>query len=180
MNQAIDIEEGLLNSQSWVQPSVGQSFYLAPSGTPSSKPSQAPQSLNCQRFSPRGKQFKRLGSSSSGLDSSGGASSRAVICGQCGGRHLTSQCHGVHGACRVWASWTLLRGVHVTSTKPSPAHDYRGTYTQSSSLSHKYSGTSRCILLITELPICDDRSSNVRVYPIFQAYPEVYPPWYLT
>ncbi|KZV55542.1 uridine-cytidine kinase C-like [Dorcoceras hygrometricum] len=46
------------------------------------EPSQAPHSLNRQRFRPRVKPFKSSGSSSSGSDSSSGVSSRAVIYGQ--------------------------------------------------------------------------------------------------
>ncbi|KZV13964.1 hypothetical protein F511_02475 [Dorcoceras hygrometricum] len=37
-------------------------------------------------------------------------------------------------------------------------------------------GTLRCILLRTELPICDDKSPDVCVYPSSHAYPEEYPP----
>ncbi|KZV16774.1 hypothetical protein F511_17350 [Dorcoceras hygrometricum] len=50
-------------------------------------------------FRPRGKQFNRTDSSSSSLDSSGGANSKSGFCGQCGGRHKASQCLGVRGPC---------------------------------------------------------------------------------
>ncbi|KZV48358.1 hypothetical protein F511_41519 [Dorcoceras hygrometricum] len=76
--RAIDIEEGLLNMQAQVQPPIRQDFYLESSETPSSQPPQAPQSLNCQRFRTRGKQFKRTCSSSSRSECwrSGGSGSR--------------------------------------------------------------------------------------------------------
>ncbi|KZV29679.1 hypothetical protein F511_08390, partial [Dorcoceras hygrometricum] len=52
-------------------------------------------------FRPRGKQFKKkANSSSSGSASSGsGSGSGSMSCGQCGGRHPTSQCRGVQGFC---------------------------------------------------------------------------------
>ncbi|KZV50408.1 hypothetical protein F511_37426, partial [Dorcoceras hygrometricum] len=54
-------------------------------------------------FRPRGRQFKKKsGSSSSGSgSSSSGSSSKVEFCGQCGGRHPTTQCVGVQGSCNV-------------------------------------------------------------------------------
>ncbi|KZV54952.1 hypothetical protein F511_31961 [Dorcoceras hygrometricum] len=53
-------------------------------------------------FKLRGKNFKKKSSSSSsGSDSSGRGSSMTVFCGQCGGKHMTSQCTGIEGACRL-------------------------------------------------------------------------------
>ncbi|KZV55750.1 hypothetical protein F511_21381 [Dorcoceras hygrometricum] len=58
------------------------------------------QQSNRKRFKPREKKFKRRSnSSSSGSVSSGGSGSGGVMCGQCGGRHMTSQCRGVQGPC---------------------------------------------------------------------------------
>ncbi|KZV31268.1 hypothetical protein F511_13062, partial [Dorcoceras hygrometricum] len=54
------------------------------------------------RFKPRGKQFKKKAhSSSSGSVISGGSSSGSMFCGQCGGKHETSQCRGVRGLCHL-------------------------------------------------------------------------------
>ncbi|KZV36806.1 hypothetical protein F511_27082 [Dorcoceras hygrometricum] len=60
------------------------------------------QQSNRQTFRPRGKQFKKKADlSSSGSASSGsGSGSSGMSCGQCGGRHPTSQCRGVQGSCR--------------------------------------------------------------------------------
>ncbi|KZV30158.1 hypothetical protein F511_16045 [Dorcoceras hygrometricum] len=68
---------------------------------PSFKSPQVPQQSNRQRLKPRGKQFKKhSNSSSSGSVSSGGSGSGGgVTCGQCGGRQMTLQCHGVQGLC---------------------------------------------------------------------------------
>ncbi|KZV20699.1 hypothetical protein F511_09676 [Dorcoceras hygrometricum] len=61
---------------------------------------------NRQRFRPRGKQFKKKadssssGSVSSDSGSGAGSGSSGMSCGQCGGRHPTSQCRGVQGSCR--------------------------------------------------------------------------------
>ncbi|KZV16647.1 hypothetical protein F511_14717 [Dorcoceras hygrometricum] len=60
------------------------------------------QQLKCQRFKPRGKQFKKKAhSSSSGSVSSGGSNSGSMFCGQCGGKHETLQCRGVRGLCHI-------------------------------------------------------------------------------
>ncbi|KZV52059.1 hypothetical protein F511_19403 [Dorcoceras hygrometricum] len=52
---------------------------------------------------PRGRQFKKKsGSSSSGSgSSSSGSSSKVEYCGQCGGKHPTTQCVGVQGSYNV-------------------------------------------------------------------------------
>ncbi|KZV15832.1 hypothetical protein F511_07779 [Dorcoceras hygrometricum] len=64
------------------------------------QPPQTSQQSNLQRFKPLGKQFKRRSNSSySGSISSGDSVSGGVTCGQCGGRHMTTQCCGVQGLC---------------------------------------------------------------------------------
>ncbi|KZV28068.1 hypothetical protein F511_02154 [Dorcoceras hygrometricum] len=63
---------------------------------------QGSQQSNRQRFKPRAKQFKKKAySSSSGSVSSGGSSSGGAFCGQCEGKHETSQCRGVRGLCHI-------------------------------------------------------------------------------
>ncbi|KZV38228.1 hypothetical protein F511_37215 [Dorcoceras hygrometricum] len=54
-----------------------------------------------RRARSRGHQFKaKQGSNSSGSGSSSSSSSpRAIFCGQCGGKHPSTQCVGVQGAC---------------------------------------------------------------------------------
>ncbi|KZV16509.1 hypothetical protein F511_26785 [Dorcoceras hygrometricum] len=87
--------------QNQVQPIAGRSFQPVLKAMPSFQSPQVPQQSNCHRFKPRGKQFKkRSNSSSSGSFGSGGSGSGGgVTCGQCGGRHMTSQCRGVQGLC---------------------------------------------------------------------------------
>ncbi|KZV28774.1 hypothetical protein F511_06694 [Dorcoceras hygrometricum] len=81
-----------------VQPIAGRCFHPMPDWMYAFQPPQTSQQSNCQRFKPRGKQFKRrLNTSSSGSVSSGASGSGEVTCGQCGGRHLTAQCRGVQG-----------------------------------------------------------------------------------
>ncbi|KZV33887.1 hypothetical protein F511_11097 [Dorcoceras hygrometricum] len=100
MDRAGDIEESLLEAQNQVQPTVGRSFLPVPEATQSFQPPQASQQSNRQRFKPRGKQFKRRSnSSSSGSVSSCGSGSGGALCGQCGGRHMASQCRGFQGNC---------------------------------------------------------------------------------
>ncbi|KZV42367.1 hypothetical protein F511_17856 [Dorcoceras hygrometricum] len=100
VDRAVDIEGSLLEVQNQVQPTAGRSILPMPEGTQSFRPPQTSQPLNRQRFKPRGKQFKRRSNSSSyGSISSGGSGSGGVSCGQCGGRHMTSQCRGVQGLC---------------------------------------------------------------------------------
>ncbi|KZV28559.1 ankyrin repeat-containing protein-like [Dorcoceras hygrometricum] len=89
-----------------------------------SQPFQSPpgsQPSNHQGFRPRGKHFKkRSHSSSSGSVSSGGNSSGSVFCGQCRGKHETSQCRGVRGSVvefekkpavtnKEFSSWTFSK-----------------------------------------------------------------------
>ncbi|KZV46115.1 hypothetical protein F511_12642 [Dorcoceras hygrometricum] len=60
---------------------------------------QVAQQSGCQRFRPRGQQFKnKSGSSSSGSGSSSSSGSRAEFCGYCGGKHPSTQCFGVQGS----------------------------------------------------------------------------------
>ncbi|KZV28236.1 hypothetical protein F511_02106 [Dorcoceras hygrometricum] len=101
MNRAVDIEESLLEEGAPTQPTIGRTFQPVQDASQSFySPQGSQQQTNRQRFRPRGKQFKKKGnSSSSGSASSGGSGSGSVLCGQCGGRHLTSQCQGVQGAC---------------------------------------------------------------------------------
>ncbi|KZV43315.1 hypothetical protein F511_33413 [Dorcoceras hygrometricum] len=100
VDRAVDIEESLLEAQNQVQPTVGRTFQPVPEVMPSFQPPQTSQQSNHQKFKPRGDQFKiRSNSSSSGSISSGGSGSGGVSCGQCGGRHMTSQCRGVRALC---------------------------------------------------------------------------------
>ncbi|KZV48676.1 hypothetical protein F511_22916 [Dorcoceras hygrometricum] len=99
VNRAVDFMESLVVGQTRVQQSTGQSVDPVPSGTSSSQPSVAPQSLIRSRFRPRGRQFKRSNSISSSSGGSSGARSTTTFCGQCGGKHKPSQCVGVRGAC---------------------------------------------------------------------------------
>ncbi|KZV40243.1 mitochondrial division protein Mda1 [Dorcoceras hygrometricum] len=64
VNRVVDLMERLVVGQTRVQQSTGQSVDPVPSGTSSSQPSVASQSLSRQRFRPRGRQFKRSSSSS--------------------------------------------------------------------------------------------------------------------
>ncbi|KZV50865.1 hypothetical protein F511_12753 [Dorcoceras hygrometricum] len=71
-----------------------------PEGTHSFQPPQTSQQSNRQRFKSRGKKFKRRSNTSySGSVSSCHSGSGGVSCGQCGGRHMTSQCRGFQGNC---------------------------------------------------------------------------------
>ncbi|KZV27100.1 hypothetical protein F511_17376 [Dorcoceras hygrometricum] len=63
---------------------------------------QVTQQFGHQRFRPRGKKFKKKsGSSSSGSDRSSSGGTKVEYCVQCGGKHPTAQCVGVHGSCNV-------------------------------------------------------------------------------
>ncbi|XP_073137028.1 uncharacterized protein [Henckelia pumila] len=59
------------------------------------------------RFRPKGKQFKKLGSSSSSSSgsksygSSQGSGSTGWFCSKCGGRHSSDACKGVSGTCNL-------------------------------------------------------------------------------
>ncbi|KZV50376.1 hypothetical protein F511_08021 [Dorcoceras hygrometricum] len=100
MDRAVDIEESLLEAQNQVQLTAGRTFQPVLEVMHPFQPPQTSQQSNHQRFKPRGKQFKKwANSSSSGSVSSGSNGSGGVTCGQCGGRHMTSQCRGVQGLC---------------------------------------------------------------------------------
>ncbi|KZV44620.1 hypothetical protein F511_33028 [Dorcoceras hygrometricum] len=65
-----------------------------------------PREYGHHRFRPRGRQFKKKsGSSSSGSGSSSSSSPRAEFCGQCVGKHPTTQCVGVEGACNNFGQY---------------------------------------------------------------------------
>ncbi|KZV22375.1 hypothetical protein F511_18013 [Dorcoceras hygrometricum] len=87
--------------QNQVQSTAGSSFQPVPEAMPSFQSPQVPQQSNRQRFKTRGKRFKKRSNSSSSISvSSGGSGSGGgVTFGHCGGRHMTSQCHGVQGLC---------------------------------------------------------------------------------
>ncbi|KZV17670.1 bifunctional riboflavin biosynthesis protein RIBA 1, chloroplastic [Dorcoceras hygrometricum] len=111
--RVIDIEEGVLNMQSQVQPQVTQGFHPVPTVMYSFYPPQmSQQQPSRQRFKPRGKQFKKKYISSSACSDSSGGSGR----GQCfvesveastdftlylGTRHMSS----------LWVAETLCEGV---------------------------------------------------------------------
>ncbi|KZV30424.1 hypothetical protein F511_13008 [Dorcoceras hygrometricum] len=102
VDRAVDIEESLLEAQNQVQPTAGRTFQPVLEVTQQFQPPQGSHKSNRQRFKPRGKQFKkRSNSSSSGFVSSGGSGSGNVSCGQCRGKHMTSQCRGVRGLCHL-------------------------------------------------------------------------------
>ncbi|KZV47020.1 hypothetical protein F511_16407 [Dorcoceras hygrometricum] len=95
----VDFMESLVVGQTRVQRSTGQSVDPMPSGTSSSQPFVAPQSLSRQRFRPRGRQFKRSSLSSLSSGGSSGVRPTAAYYGQCGDKHRPSQCVGVRGTC---------------------------------------------------------------------------------
>ncbi|KZV37567.1 hypothetical protein F511_12312 [Dorcoceras hygrometricum] len=99
VNRAVDLMESLAVGQTRVQQLTGQSVDPVPSGTSSSQPFVASQSLSRQRFRPRGRRFKRSSSSSSSSGGSDGVRTNVSYCGQCGSKHRPSQCVGVRGAC---------------------------------------------------------------------------------
>ncbi|KZV35283.1 hypothetical protein F511_21299 [Dorcoceras hygrometricum] len=107
----MDIEEGLRNRRSRVQPQAAQgSRPSVPGAQPpqfqqssQQQPQQSAQQSGRHRFRPRGHQFKKKqGSSSFGSGSSSSSSSpRATFCGQCGGRHPSTLCTRVQGSCNI-------------------------------------------------------------------------------
>ncbi|KZV27839.1 hypothetical protein F511_38330 [Dorcoceras hygrometricum] len=100
VNNAVDIEESLMEADAPVQPTSGRDFQPAQEVLQSFQSPQGSQQWSRQQFRPRGKQFKKKeNSSSSGSTSSGSSGSGGGFCGQCGGRHPTSQCRGVQGTC---------------------------------------------------------------------------------
>ncbi|KZV39091.1 ABC transporter C family member 13 [Dorcoceras hygrometricum] len=111
VDKTMDIEEGLRNHRSPVQPQAVQGTHpntlgVQPPQFPQSsqqQPQQSAQQSGRHRFRPCGHQFKKKqGSSSSGSGSSSSISSpRATFCGQCEGRHPSTQCTWVQGACNI-------------------------------------------------------------------------------
>ncbi|XP_073279497.1 uncharacterized protein [Primulina huaijiensis] len=69
------------------------------------QPSQSYQQPKKQNFKAKGKQFKkqsRSSSSSSGSQRGGSVGSPVgVFCDRCGGKHISTQCTGVHGSCDI-------------------------------------------------------------------------------
>ncbi|XP_073271484.1 uncharacterized protein [Primulina huaijiensis] len=69
------------------------------------QPSQSYQQPKQQHFKAKGKQFKkqtRSSSSSSGSQRGGSVGSPVgVFCDRCGGKHISTQCTGVHGSCNI-------------------------------------------------------------------------------
>ncbi|KZV55789.1 hypothetical protein F511_12272 [Dorcoceras hygrometricum] len=94
----------------------------------SSQPSpqqQLAQQSGCQRFRPRGHQFKNKGGSgSSGSGSSSSSGSKVEYCGFCGGKHPSTQCVGVQGSENVcgqyghFARVCPLAGSHQVAAPP--------------------------------------------------------------
>ncbi|KZV38438.1 hypothetical protein F511_37736 [Dorcoceras hygrometricum] len=100
MDRAVDIEESVLEAQNQVQPTAGCVFQPVLEVAKPFQPPHPSQQSNRQKFKPRGKLFKRRSNSSSPDSvSSGGSGFGSVMCGQCEGRHMTSQCRGVRGLC---------------------------------------------------------------------------------
>ncbi|KZV35735.1 hypothetical protein F511_14090 [Dorcoceras hygrometricum] len=96
VDQAVDIEESLLEAQAPIQPSVGRSFQPVQDVSQSFQSPQGSHQSSRQRFKPRGKQFKKKAhSSSSGSVSSGGSSSGA--CPLMGGQSLGQSQQGSAG-----------------------------------------------------------------------------------
>ncbi|KZV44249.1 hypothetical protein F511_43017 [Dorcoceras hygrometricum] len=83
------------------RPTTGRTFQPVQDASQSFHSPQRSQQANRRKFRPRGKQFKKGSntSSSGSVSSSGSGFGGGVTCGQCGGRHMTSQCHGVQGSC---------------------------------------------------------------------------------
>ncbi|XP_073304607.1 uncharacterized protein [Primulina huaijiensis] len=115
VEKAKNVEASLLlvEPQS-VQPYFPQSFggnVPMPVGAPLYRPllpyqpSQSYQQPKQQHFKAKGKQFKkqtRSSSSSSGSQRGGSVGSPGgVLCDRCGGKHISTQCTGVHGSCNI-------------------------------------------------------------------------------
>ncbi|KZV45503.1 hypothetical protein F511_08006 [Dorcoceras hygrometricum] len=99
VDNAVDIEESLMDPEAPVQQTTGRAPQPVHAVSQSYQSPQGSQQSSRQQFRPRGKQFKKKGhSSSSGSVSSG---SGGGFCAQCGGRHDTSQCHGIRGLCHL-------------------------------------------------------------------------------
>ncbi|KZV28245.1 hypothetical protein F511_02115 [Dorcoceras hygrometricum] len=107
VNNAVDIEESLMDPEAPVHQKTARASQPAQAVSQSYQSPQGSQQSSRQQFRPRGKQFKKKGhSSSSGSVSSGSGSgsssgSGGGFCSQCGGRHETSQCRGVRGLCHL-------------------------------------------------------------------------------
>ncbi|KZV26874.1 hypothetical protein F511_22435 [Dorcoceras hygrometricum] len=107
VNNAVDIEESLMDPEAPVHQTTGRAPQPVSTVSQSYQSPQGSQQSSRQQFRPRGKQFKKKGhSSSSGSVSSSsgsgsGSGSGGGFCGQCGGRHETSQCRGVRGLCHL-------------------------------------------------------------------------------
>ncbi|KZV36794.1 hypothetical protein F511_12290 [Dorcoceras hygrometricum] len=104
VNRAVEIEESLLEEDAPTQLTAGRTYQPVQDASQSFHSPQGSQhQSNRQRFRPRGKQVKKKanssssGSASSGFGSGSGSGSGSMSCGQCGGRHPTSQCRGVQG-----------------------------------------------------------------------------------
>ncbi|KZV39188.1 hypothetical protein F511_16929 [Dorcoceras hygrometricum] len=107
VNNAVDIEESLMDPEAPVHQTTARASQPAQAVSQSYQSPQGSQQSSRQQFRPRGKQFKKKGhSSSSGSVSSGygsgsGSGSGGGFCSQCRGRHETSQCRGVRGLCHL-------------------------------------------------------------------------------
>ncbi|KZV18982.1 hypothetical protein F511_16974 [Dorcoceras hygrometricum] len=107
VNNAVDIEESLMDSEAPVHQTTGRAPQPAPAVSQSYQSLQGSQQSSHQQFRPRGKKFKKKGhSSSSGSVSSSsgsgsGSGSGGGFCGQFGGRHETLKCRGVRGLCHL-------------------------------------------------------------------------------
>ncbi|XP_073273259.1 uncharacterized protein [Primulina huaijiensis] len=115
VEKAKNVEASLLLAEPQsVQPYFPQSFggnVPMPVGAPLYRPlllyqpSQSYQQPKQQHFKAKGKQFKKQSSSSSSSSGSqrGGSvgSPGGVFCDRCGGKHISTQCTGVHGSCNI-------------------------------------------------------------------------------
>ncbi|XP_073273263.1 uncharacterized protein [Primulina huaijiensis] len=115
VEKAKNVEASLLLAEPQsVQPGFPQSFggnVPMPVGAPLYRPllpyqpSQSYQQPKQQHFKAKGKQFKkqsRSSSSSSGSQRGGSVGSPGgVFCDRCGGKHISTQCTGVHGSCNI-------------------------------------------------------------------------------
>ncbi|KZV44282.1 hypothetical protein F511_10401 [Dorcoceras hygrometricum] len=107
LNNAVYIEESLMDPDAPVQQTTGRAPQPVQAASQSYQSPHGSQQPSRHQFRPRGKQFKKKGhSSSSGSVSSSsgsgsGSGSGGGFCGQCGGRHETSQCRGVRGLCHL-------------------------------------------------------------------------------
>ncbi|XP_073314721.1 uncharacterized protein [Primulina huaijiensis] len=115
VEKAKNVEASLLLAEPQsVQPGFPQSFggnVPMPVGAPIYRPllpyqpSQSYQQPKQQHFRAKGKQFKKQSRSSSSCSGSqrGGSvgSPGGVVCDRCGGKHISTQCTGVHGSCNI-------------------------------------------------------------------------------